>query len=309
MYIFLKKSTLVHTFGFLGIYNLIAIAPANAFTVTFNGTENLGFENQYNGWTTTGDTTVQSTFQSISPQSGNYQALITTACHDCVDNGSIRNDDSHINSTVSTFNYSDTNPITASVEQSNNLQSQLGISDNALSINAKLNGSEIADVYRTPKEGSGILSDEFIVSDDLFQISFDWNYLSNDGASVLGNQDFSFVTITGTEAGTNNNVQQVFTLGDSSSSIPTDPSSSFVYNTNYERYTTQAFAPGTYRIGFGVVDIDNVDRSSALLVDNLSVEEVPFEFSPTLGLLSVAGVFGWSRLRRKFKNKGNSTVG
>ena len=302
MFIFLKKSTFVHTLGFLGISSLIAIAPANAFTVTFSSTENLGFENQYNGWTTVGDTTVQSTFQTIAPQSGSYQALITNTCHDCVDNGSIRNDDSHINSTTSTFNYSGTNPVTASVEQTNNLQSQLGISDNALNINSKLNGSDIADVYRTPKEGSGILSDEFTVSDSSFVISFDWNYLTNDGASVLGNQDFSFVTVTGIEAGSGNNVERVIPLGDSSSSIPTDSSSSFVETTNYDRYTTESLAPGTYRVGFGVVDIDNVDRSSALLVDNLLVEEVPFDFSPTAGLGLVAGIFGLGHLHRKFKS-------
>ena len=305
MSILLKKSTLINTLGFLGICNLIAIAPANAFSITFSGTENLGFENQYNGWSTIGDTTVQSTFQEISPQAGSYQALITTGCNNCVDNGSIRNDDSHINNTAGTFNYSGTNPISASVEQfgSNNLQKQLGISANALNINAKRNNTEITNVFRTPKEGSGILSDSFTVSDGSFQISFDWNYLSNDGASVLGNQDFSFVTINRIDSSTGNTLEEeVILLGDSSKSIPTNSNNKFVEVGGYESYTSQTFAPGTYRVGFGIADVDNVDRSSAMLVDNLAIKQVPFEFSPTLGLLAVGSMFALKTAWQKRKH-------
>ena len=283
------------TFG-----SLLFIDAANAFSITFGGgVENLGFEDQFNGWTTTGDATVQSTFQTISPQGGSSQALITNACHNCVDNGSIRNDDSHVNATASTFNYSDTNPITASVEQTNNLQSQLGISDNALSINAKLNGSDITGVYRTPKEGSAILSDSF-TTDDQFRISFDWNYLTNDGASTLGNQDFSFLVIRGTT--TSGTVEQIITLGDSSGSIPNTTSSNFAETTGYDTYTSDVLAAGTYQVGFGVVDIDNVDYSSALLVDEIYLtQEIPFEFSPTLGLLIFGGMVGCALVRSKLR--------
>ncbi len=300
----MKNLTLIaSTIGFLTVGNLIFIDTATAFSVTFSGgVENLSFENQYNGWTTVGDTTVQSTFQTIAPQGGTSQALITNACHDCVDNGSIRNDDSHVNATASTFNYSDTNPITASVEQTNNLQSQLGISDNALSINAKLNGSDIDGVYRTPKEGSAILSDSFTI-DEQFRISFDWNYLTNDGASTLGNQDFSFVTITGTETASSNLVELVIPLGDSSSTIPNTTSSNFAETTGYSTYTSNVLAAGTYQVGFGVVDIDGVERSSGLLVDNVQFnQEVPFEFSPTAGLVLVTGVMGIRQLSHKLRN-------
>ena len=293
------------TLGFLTFGNLFLIDAAAAFSITFSGTENFGFEEQYDGWTTFGDTTVESTFQTIAPQGGNYQALITNACHDCVDNGSIRNDDSHVSNTASTFNYSDTNPITASVEQTNNLQSRLGISDNALSINARLNGSNIDDVYRTPKEGSAILSDSFTV-DESFEVSFDWNYLTNDGASILGNQDFSFVTITGTETASNNPVEIVIPLGDSSGTIPSDTSNNFAEVTGYSTYTSDILAPGTYQVGFGVVDIDNVDRSSALLVDEIYIRQpVPFAFSPTAGIAFVLGLFGCDRLRRRMNSHSN----
>ena len=65
--------------------------------------------------------------------------------------------------------------------------------------------------------------------------------------------------------------------------------------------------PGNYRYraAFGVADVDSYDRSSALMLDNFAVEQVPFEFSSTLGLLIVGGVFAGDRLRRHLKNKPN----
>ncbi len=51
-----------------------------------------------------------------------------------------------------------------------------------------------------------------------------------------------------------------------------------------------------------MVDVDNVDRSSALLIDEIYLtQEVPFEFSPALGLLIVGGMVGCDRLRRKLR--------
>jgi hypothetical protein len=304
----MKNLTPVVTIGFLICGNLIFIDTADAFSVTFSGgVENLGFENQYNGWTTFGDTTVQSTFQGISPQGGTSQALITNTCPNSIgvqcqdENGAIRNDDTHVNNTAGTFNYSGNDQINASVEITDNLQSLLGISDNALNIPVVLNGSEIPGVYRTPKEGSAILSDSF-TTDGQFRISFDWNYLTNDGASVLGNQDFSFLVISGTTA--SGTVEQIITLGDSSGTIPNTTSSNFAETTGYSTYTSDVLGAGTYKIGFGIVDVDGVDRSSGLLVDEIYLaQQVPFEFSPTLGLLIVGGMVGCDRIRRQYQAK------
>ena len=307
----MKNSTRIASIiGLLTLSNLVFTNAANAFSVTFDdgsgNTTNLadfntGFESQYTGWSTNGDTTVPSTFQNISTQSGIGQALITNSCgigSQCQDkDGGIRNDDSHVNNTAGTFNYSGNDQINASVEADINLQSFLKISDNGLSIPAKLNGVEIPGVFRTPKEGSAILSDKFTV-DEGFKFSFDWNYLTNDGASALGNQDFSFVTITGTTSG-GAPVEQVIPLGDSSGSIPSTTSNNFAEVTGYETYSATALEAGTYRVGFGVVDTDNVDRSSALLVDDFNIEEVPFEFSPALGLIFVSSIFSLNYLRRK----------
>jgi len=103
-------------------------------------------------------------------------------------------------------------------------------------------------------------------------------------------------------------------LGDSSQNtvVPTapnkftNPADTTYYNTNSvytESVTGLEEGTYSYRVGFGVVDVDSYDRTSALLVDNFSVEQVPFDFSPTLGLLFVGGVFGIKSTIKKMKSK------
>ncbi|MDJ0745058.1 MAG: hypothetical protein QNJ32_17090 [Xenococcaceae cyanobacterium MO_167.B27] len=59
-------------------------------------------------------------------------------------------------------------------------------------------------------------------------------------------------------------------------------------------------AGGCQRLGYGVVDVDNTGRSSALLLDNLQItQDVPFEFSPGLGLGIVFTLIVADRVRRK----------
>ena len=81
-------------------------------------------------------------------------------------------------------------------------------------------------------------------------------------------------------------------LEDSAGTIPTASQNNFATNTNlYQAYASAelSLTPGTYRVGFGVVDVDGVGRSSGLLLDEVAMEEVPFEFSPTTGLALVFG--------------------
>lgn len=90
----------------------------------------------------------------------------------------------------------------------------------------------------------------------------------------------------------------------STGSIPAANGTSYATNTNpyQSRSVQRTLAPGTYQIGFGVVDVDGSGNSSAFLLDNFDAQAVPFDFSPTAGLVSVASIFGLSRLRRKFRN-------
>lgn len=298
--------SLINTVGFtslLTLSSLLTIDSAFAFSVTFN---NAGFENQYDGWTTTGDATVQPIFQNINPTAGSSQALITNACHYCVDGDSLRNDDS--GTKVSTFNYSNTNPVSSTVSVPS-LQTALQLDADALNILVEDGTTSYRDFYRTPKEGSGILSDTFTVTDGDFTLSFNWNYLTNDGANGdLGDQDFSFVTIYSVD-GTGSPINyyansdtytQIDVLSDSTGGIPTNTTNTtFDTVSGYNTYTSGVLPAGSYRVGYGVVDVDGVDRSSALLVDNIQIQqEIPFEFSPTLGLLIVGGMIAGDRFRR-----------
>ena len=136
-----------------------------------------------------------------------------------------------------------------------------------------------------------------------FTINFDWNFLTNDGADLLGDQDFAFVSITG------DNLEEIYILEDSTGPIPTVGAGATDFanpTVPYTAYVSEELAltsidgvtPGTYRVGFGVIDVDGTDRSSALLVDNFALREVPFDFSPGLGLLLMSGLFGINYFRR-----------
>lgn len=289
------------TIGFLALSNLISVDAASAVSVTFS---NGSFESNYSGWTTTGDATIQQAFQGIVP-SGSNQALITTACPistafpppsgECYDSGNTslpRNDDSPA---TSSFNESGLDQISASVETPA-LQNFLGLSPNRLSIpreGGSINGT------RTPKEGSAIRQILNVTEGGRLQLTFNWNYLTNDGAfAELGNQDFAFLSLQ--RAG---EIDFFEVLADSSGTAPALTETSTEYGAKVTNQTYSNFfdvTPGQYVLGFGVVDVDGTDRSSALLVDDV---EVPFEFPPSLGLGVMIAIFGADRLRRNFKNR------
>jgi hypothetical protein len=305
LYHFTKSGSRVASIlGFLAISNIVLVNSADAFSATFS---NGGFENSTTGWSTIGDVTTKGSIDNISPISGSSQAIITNA-------HSSRTDDVNGSGNSLSFNQSGTNPVDADTittnHTGNDLQTSFGLSTDALSIdrNPVVTGNP-----RTSKEGSGIYQDIPITisSDDVtngkngFKISFNWAYLTNDGkSSLLGNQDFAFLSVYNTSSSPG----AINVLSDSLGTI-TAPSASnnFVHeNTTYYSasnpytYSVNSLAAGsyTYRVGFGVVDVDGSDLSSALLVDNFNVEEVPFEFSPSLGLGIVAVIFGCDRLRR-----------
>ena len=320
------------TLGLLTISNIVFINPANAFNVNFS---NGGFESNLNDWSPTGDVTTNTGIDGVSPISGNNQAIINTGyrnLNDRIDDrdssGGIYLDFNQSNTAdpIDADNLADNNPL------SGDLQSFLGLNTDAFSIAR----SDSLPGFRLPKEGSGMYQDIVvtITQTDVdqgkngFNLDFNWAYLSNDGKSPdFGNQDFSFVSIAANPTGGSiDQSDSRFTdgiielLGDSdgdirdgNGNIDTYPSASndFIhsdtgfYDTNnvYTESIT-GLAPGTYsyRVGFGVVDVDNLDRTSALLVDNFGVRQVPFEFSPTLGLLAVGSVFGLKTAWQKRKS-------
>lgn len=294
--------------GILVISSFLLPNPAAADVSLTNG----DFENNYSNWSQTGDTSTQGTFQSIDPVSGGNQALITNSHNTRIDDNA---------TPASTFNYSGTNPVSSTTDpNAAALQNFLGLPTNSLSIPRQNSADDNA--FRTPKEGSGIYQDFTInltqadvdSGKDKLQLKFNWSYLTNDSRnSILGDQDFAFYTVY--DKTSQINTRSINVLDNSSGNISYPLNSGA---TNFQRKNTAYYSAGNqdifessplaagtynYRVGFGVVDVDGSDRSSALLVDGVEAEAVPFGFSPSLGLGIVAIMIGCDRLRRNLKNK------
>lgn len=312
-------STATGTLSLVTISNLIFINSAHGFGVTFtNGSFESPIAGSQNGWSTTGDVTTTGTIDGISPTNLSNQAIITTGYieGDYPDPIGNRNDDNSF-----TFNQSTTNPVSADTNpNADELQSHFGFGTDAFSIDRSA-GVDSSFGPRTSKEGSGMYQ-EFDVTigagDDSFTISFDWAYLTNDGTdSLLGEQDFGFWSLGRVNgsyntafSSTGNPNDEIIVLESSSGTI-TSPAGNYDYvdnsldyatNGRYS-YTVSGLTAGTYtyRVGFGVVDVDGLDRTSALMIDN--VEVVPFEFSPGLGLLLMTSLFGFQYFQRKHLHK------
>ncbi|WP_319421312.1 PFE-CTERM domain-containing protein [Pleurocapsa sp. FMAR1] len=326
MFISIKKFTpIALVASFLSLGNLIAANSANAYSITpvvnndFEST-NTSLDGS-NGWTGIGSTEIRGTYSGVSPSNqanpnppNARQGVITTACPSTAIASGLcnpaRNDDP--GTTIGTFNLRTQDQITASPELAN-LQTQLGLSPNAFSIPRKI-GNVTYDgtggkpaLYRTPKEGSAIFQNITIGntgSPTNTLLTYNYDFLTNDGAGSLGNKDFGFVSISAING---NGYKEVIPLEDSTGTIATASGTNFSTNTKpYQSGSLQrTLTPGNYRVGFGVVDVDGSGYSSGLLIDNFNAQAVPFDFSPTAGLGLVAGIFGLSRLRRKFLRENN----
>jgi hypothetical protein len=299
---------LIRIVGLVGVVSLTNLVntTATAFTADFYNTD---FENDFNNWETTGDTSIQNTFQGINPIGGKNQALITTSCPaspfasgECFDTQNptnYRQDDPDGGNANRIFNFSGFDQTDANGNNApNNLQTFLGLGANSLNINrtgGTINGR------RTPKEGSAIT--QTITVNEPFKLTFNWNYLTNDGTHpIFGNQDYSFLTIYPQDS--DPSTRNINILGDSTGAIKTpilSNQSDFEKVGGYLAYDSGVLQPGTYVIGLGVVDTDGTGISSGLLVDNFAVETVPFDFSASTGLVLVGGCFCFTQLRRKLR--------
>ena len=308
--------------GLIGTVNIFCGNPVLAYSLTFDNGDLETSDNLSNGtgWEGLGSADIRGTYGGVAPfpnsGSNTRQGVVTTGCSstiqtgECTDSdgdGQPRNDDSP--TSAGTYNLLDRDLFSASPEIAD-LQTDLGLSANSLSIFRTIdgvtydgtNGNPV--LRRTPKEGSAIYQDITITDDGSsindFVLSFDWDFATNDGSGDLGNKDFGFFSISG------NGVEEVFVLEESTGDRATLNSGDTDFannNNNYTSYITEplSLSPGDYRVGFGVVDADGVSYSSGLMFDNFTSAEVPFEFSPSVGLISMAGIFSLMRLRRQLK--------
>lgn len=282
--------------GLLGVSTLVSMEPARALLKS--GSFETG---DFSGWDTAGDTSIQGNFQGIAPPEGSSQAVLSTACPgtafssgECFDTNAPdqpRNDDP--GNSPGTFNFSGNDQFDANAENfPNNLQGFLGLGPNALNIPRE---GGIPGL-RLPKEGSAIK--QTFTAEAPFQLSFEWNLLTNDVTGSGNSRDLAFATIY--ESTSTQENRQIINLNETITTLDSS-STTFAQENGYQSFTSsQTYSPGTYTLGFGVVDIDGVDTSSALMVDSV---EVPFEGAPGVGLGVFAGVVGLHHLWRKRQQK------
>lgn len=272
MFTLLSISSLIRrsflTIGGLSLVSLgsMAITPAQAALI------NGSFEtNDFTGWMTTGDVSIQGNFQGFEPTNGSFQALLTTASTTLPDDGA--------DIAPGAYNFSGT-PATIARLNDPALQNFLGLPATALNIG----------VGNQPYEGSAIK--QSISAVNPFEISFDWGFLTNDGEAPLGARDAAFVTLyninSPQESRTINIVEQ------SSGEFPDSLNPPTFAKASDEplKFKSGTLAAGDYILGVGIYDVAGLDKTSALLVDNFQERDVTIpEHTSTISFV-VVGCLG-----------------
>lgn len=127
------------------------------------------------------------------------------------------------------------------------------------------------------------------------ELRFDWQFLTNENAAFLGNNDFAFWSLTGAT-----NPQPGAVLAKALTSQTPTESAGFSYKSSPDSVSFVFSAAGDFKLGFGVVNVQSSTSDSALLVDNVRiVSAVP---EPTaVAMLSMVG--GALALRRRRRNR------
>lgn len=137
-------------------------------------------------------------------------------------------------------------------------------------------------------EGSSVISTTLNVEAG-DTLSFDYRFLTNETADILTTNgrgllnDYAFIVV-------DDQVEKLADVGDA-----TDISNVFDQETGLQSYNQQFTQTGTVSLGFGVVDIDDFLISSALSVENLTINQqnqpqpTP-ESSNIIGLAVIVGL-------------------
>jgi hypothetical protein len=137
-------------------------------------------------------------------------------------------------------------------------------------------------------EGSAIRQTFLAEAGDI--LTFDWNFLTNEGTSSFFN-DFSFVSLA-----------VLSELGDTTFPIFMNSLTPFGQETGFQTFSFTIPTTGTYTLGFGATDVADNIVASGLLVDNVKLTPVP-EPTSTLGVLAFGAFGASSLLKRKRQQK------
>lgn len=227
---------------------------------------NGGFENgDFSGWETFGRATIETAALGSGPTEGTHQALLDTVCpkvdippgSECPDSGG---------------NFTD-------------LATFLDVSPTSL--------NALEPNRRQGFEGSAIKTTFSVRAGD--QISFDWNFLSDEQENEMYN-DFSFVTLS---------QMAPRGLGSTFSELLSSDTD-FRSETGFSKFSFTFLEAGEYTLGLGVVDVGDGAVDSGLLVDKVVLSRKPVMGSPpptkvpepasVLGILAF-GAWGFIQMR------------
>jgi hypothetical protein len=254
--------------GHLVVLSILCLLP---FAQNARATLVEGFEGSPPS--STGDGSIQGTYQGVVPPEGSHQYLITTinaAGQDGTDGYS---------------NQSGTNAVINSA-----LGSFYGVNG----------GLTLAGT-----EGSGFKL-SIVVPSGFDTISFQYDFLTDEfPVGDGGHGDFAFALLLDSSNNLVGGVQGIATPAsidetDANRQLPVGPiaTNPFTFDTGYQTFTITGLAPGTYTLGIGIEDKTTTDGPSGLLVDNISVVPEP---STIAFCLAGAGLLG--ALRTRFKRK------
>lgn len=151
-----------------------------------------------------------------------------------------------------------------------------------------------------PSGGSAFFQVFTITSPSI--ISFDYNFVTQEDVSspLSGSNDFAFVSIGKPYMDTGVFLSNPVTFADLFSSF-VPASGNFSSETGYRHYSID-LQPGTYKLGFGVINVGDQFGNSGLLVDNISLAPTAIPEPTSLiplgtGFFALAG-YTWHRRQR-----------
>jgi hypothetical protein len=260
-----------------GLVSLISLASlciaGSSLAATLNNaftSGNGGFENSdFTGWETFGRTTIETDAFGSGPTEGTYQARLDTVCP----NADISPGDRCPNTGG---NFTD-------------LAMFLDVSPMDL--------NDLEPNSRQGFEGSAIKTTFSVRAGD--QISFDWNFLSDNKEIPMFN-DFSFVTLSQTAPSR---------LGSTFSTLLSSDTN-FSFETGFREFSFTFDEDGEYTLGIGVTDVGDGAFDSGLLVDNVALFRKPMMGPPggpqpptrvpePASVLSLLALGAWGFIRKQ----------
>ena len=251
------------------IVRAVAICLFAAVTGPAQALTNGSFESGLAPWTGYGDASVTGTFAS-APTDGSLQLLLST----------LPNPNPGIAPLGSQGPYSGNDALLAAA-----LETALGITPGFV--------DTLSQNGRPAFHGSAVSRNVTLTAGS--SITFDWNFLTNEPAPTATYTDFFFWAIVPEPGTAPESAERLADTATSTFSL-LPPTEDFVSETTYTTHTHNVTASGDYRLIFGVVDVQDGNYSSAVLIDNVAVPE------PSAGLLAALGLAGlalWQRSQRQ----------